>query len=302
MKKALLVGINDYPFFPLRGCINDVEDMAAFLVARGGFRKSDIRLVTDRRATASAITSRLRWLVRSLRPGDEGLFHFSGHGTRLATRNPEGEVDGLDEVVCPADYDWTGRRAIRDKDFAALFQPLRAGARLLWISDSCHSGDLSRGEDPGSAASRPRRLPAPPDVAWRIAAAAESGWRPLGFARVASDLGLNLLAACAPHETAIDGSFDGRPNGAFTRILLDTLASGQWRRRAIASLVAEVGLRLAAAGFTQTPGIEGSERGMRAPFVRPEGRRVATGTAERNPPAGEGFKEAERDAQTGVTS
>ena len=47
MNKALLVGINNYPTAPLRGCINDVTDMASFLVDKCGFQKGEIRLLVD---------------------------------------------------------------------------------------------------------------------------------------------------------------------------------------------------------------------------------------------------------------
>ncbi|MFH1476981.1 MAG: caspase family protein [Verrucomicrobiota bacterium] len=53
MNRALLVGINAYPDAPLRGCVNDVTDMANFLVARRGFAQADIRLLSDRRATTA---------------------------------------------------------------------------------------------------------------------------------------------------------------------------------------------------------------------------------------------------------
>jgi metacaspase-1 len=42
MNRALLVGINRYPSAPLNGCINDIEDMAKFLVDKCVFTKSDI--------------------------------------------------------------------------------------------------------------------------------------------------------------------------------------------------------------------------------------------------------------------
>ena len=37
MNRALLVGINKYPSSPLNGCINDIQDMADFLVGKCKF-------------------------------------------------------------------------------------------------------------------------------------------------------------------------------------------------------------------------------------------------------------------------
>ena len=77
MNRALLVGINNYPDpNKLSGCVNDVTDTAAFLVAKCGFAHDDIRLVTDERATAKNILDRLGWLLTGLMKGDRIFFQF----------------------------------------------------------------------------------------------------------------------------------------------------------------------------------------------------------------------------------
>jgi hypothetical protein len=146
MDKALLVGINRYPAAPLRGCVNDVTDLAQFLVDSCGFAMGDVRLIADERATKTEITDRLNWLVDGAKPGDRLFFHFSGHGTQMATRDHQGEIDGLDEVICPVDFDWTDDHVIRDKDFRRVFGSIPEGCQFVWVSDSCHSGDLERVE------------------------------------------------------------------------------------------------------------------------------------------------------------
>jgi hypothetical protein len=60
------------------------------------------------------------------------------------------EVDGLDEgalPVRPADQ----RAALIDDEINTLFSARKAGVRLLLISDSCHSGTVTRAAaaDPG---------------------------------------------------------------------------------------------------------------------------------------------------------
>lgn len=145
MNKAFLVGINEYPSAPLRGCVDDIQDMADFLVKDRGFVEDNIRLLVDGRATTSAILERLKWLVSDVREGDQILFHYSGHGAQVPTRSPHGEVDGLDEVICPVDFDWTDEHLIRDKNFIEIFAAVPKGVTFIWVSESCHSGDLSRG-------------------------------------------------------------------------------------------------------------------------------------------------------------
>ncbi|HEY5190527.1 MAG TPA: caspase family protein, partial [Candidatus Deferrimicrobium sp.] len=58
MKKALLVGINRYPDpgNELKGCVNDVRQMADTLKSRYGFAgDGNMRILTDARATTKAI-------------------------------------------------------------------------------------------------------------------------------------------------------------------------------------------------------------------------------------------------------
>lgn len=66
MNRALLVGINCYPDAPLRGCVNDISDMAKFLTTKCHFAMDDVRLLADKRATKHAIMERLfRMLKRA---------------------------------------------------------------------------------------------------------------------------------------------------------------------------------------------------------------------------------------------
>jgi hypothetical protein len=49
-------------------------------------------------------------------------------------------------LICPYDFsdaDAT-QTAIRDKEFAKFFASIPKGVHFVWISDSCHSEDLSR--------------------------------------------------------------------------------------------------------------------------------------------------------------
>ncbi|MDH3591286.1 MAG: caspase family protein, partial [Planctomycetota bacterium] len=80
-KRALLVGINDYPDDSMRlaGCVNDVYLMSA-LLQETGYAPEDIRVVLDDRATADGIRTRLDWLLDRAGPGHERVLYYSGHG------------------------------------------------------------------------------------------------------------------------------------------------------------------------------------------------------------------------------
>ena len=78
MRKALVVGINNYPGSPLKGCINDASGFSSIVETNGdGSPNFDVRLQTDVLTKAD-----LKGLIIELFNGDcdTVLFYFSGHG------------------------------------------------------------------------------------------------------------------------------------------------------------------------------------------------------------------------------
>ncbi len=267
MNRALLVGINEYPDPEnhLSGCVNDVQDMAQFLVEKCGFKKADIRLLVDKRATTAGIRERLGWLLNGLRSGDRVVFHFSGHGAQMPTRNASGEVDRLDEVICPWDFDWTDPHVIRDKEFARLFAEVPEGVSFVWVSDSCHSGNLTRAlrkpNDP-----KEKNFFVPADIAWRIQTALEKGIQPAGLGKDTLK-NVALIPGCKDNQTSADAFFGGRPNGALTYFLLQELGSPNGLRNSLKDGVGNVAKALKKAHFTQIPIPEGSSRLIAKAFL-----------------------------------
>ena len=253
---ALLVGINEYAQAPLRGCVNDVMDVAQFLEANG-FQHHNIHLLLDTRARSADILAALKGLVAGLRAEDNAVFHFSGHGTQLPSESAA-EVDGLDEVLCPVDYDW-GRPEtfIRDKQLRQVFSNIPAGANLTWIADCCHSGDLSRRL---SATQVERYLPPPLDIEWRIANARARQFGP-------PNPNLALLTGCRSDQTSMDAVFDGRANGAMTYFLLKALASAGGLSRPLTDVLLDLRQGLATAGFVQVPQLEGAAERLSQGFL-----------------------------------
>lgn len=258
--KALLVGVNTYPDAPLAGCVNDVIDMAQYLTEEHGFKPVSIRLLTDKRATTAAILSRLAWLVRGARSGDRLVFHFSGHGTQVADRNGD-EIDGMDEVICPVDFDWDAVHMITDDKFNELFKALPTGVKFAWISDCCHSGTLTRDFfAPSSGAKtklkknvRNRYLTPPVDHAWRHQVVksdqkAITSIQPTG-------LNVAFVSGCRDNQTSADAEFKGRPNGALTYFLLQALR--KQKNAPIAQIVDTTRLSLKRNGYSQVPQADG---------------------------------------------
>jgi metacaspase-1 len=277
-KKALLVGINDYPGTQndLYGCVNDITNVYDVLVKYFGFVPSDIVLLSNARARKAAILEALKSLFGAAQAGDSLVFHYSGHGSQV--RDEEGDEldDGKDEVICPFDFNWSNG-FIKDDDLASLIGSLKKGVRLEVILDSCHSGTgtrelildrrslSARPPDVMTAASlwnsghciRPRFLAPPPDIALR---ADEVFGRELRLRRIARADPMNhvLWAACRSDQFSADAEIDGKAAGAFTyyfcRHLRDT--QGRVTRDQLLKLVRA---SLKHEGFSQVPQMEGPE-------------------------------------------
>ena len=79
----------------------------------------------------------MNWLSSGAAPGDVLWFSFSGHGTQQKAKD-HAEADGLDEVICPADY--KKGKIVDNEIFDYVCKPLPAGSRLTALMDCCHSG------------------------------------------------------------------------------------------------------------------------------------------------------------------
>jgi len=264
MNRALLVGINNYPSpNQLHGCVNDVSDMANFLVSKCGFAHDDVRLVTDARATAKNILDRIGWLLTGIGKGDRILFHYSGHGAQVPARNPQGQTDRVDEVICPVDFSFDDDSTmIRDKDFVRLFGNVPAGVEFNWVSDSCFSGGLTKAMmamPKNVTTCKCKSFEMPADIAWRAQTAAAKNIQPLGMKGAAKQLNVALISGCSATEESNDADIGGRFNGALTYYLLSVLKGANGLKLPLTQVVKTVSGDLQQAGFThQHPELLGS--------------------------------------------
>jgi hypothetical protein len=118
----------------LRGCILDAYAMEG-LARLNGWMVGDVLL--DSQATAAALDERMASYAALLEAGDRLLLTYSGHGGQV--RDVDGdEGDGKDETWCL----WDGE--LVDDRIGAMLARFRAGVRIVLVSDSCHSGTVSR--------------------------------------------------------------------------------------------------------------------------------------------------------------
>ncbi len=233
-KNALCIGINNYPGtqMDLAGCVNDANDWAAELSARG----FTVSKLLDAQATKAAMLAGLKSLIEAAVSGDLAVITFSGHGTYVPDTNGD-EVDGLDEALCPYDIQTNGA-ALTDDEIHALFAARKPGVRLVLIADSCHSGTVTRAATPDPDADDVPRSRFMPIGNWLPAAQLPKGasGKPLSsmtvtaassafssaLSRAAGDL---LLSGCkeGPNNFSYDARIKGRATGAFTYYALKTL-------------------------------------------------------------------------------
>jgi len=133
MRRALLVGIDEYPEAPLAGCVNDARAMAELLrVHQDGSPNFDCRTLL---APGDAITrAHLREGIERLlqQQADIALFYFSGHGT-------ENNLGGY--LVTPDAKRYDEGVAMSDVLALANNSPVD---EIVVILDCCHSGALGR--------------------------------------------------------------------------------------------------------------------------------------------------------------
>ena len=126
-KKALCVGINDYPIagMDLKGCVNDAKAWSALLRKQYDFTSADVRVLLDGAATHEHVTDGLKALLAGARSGDVLVFTNSSHGTYVADDGGD-EADRYDEAMCPYDCKKHAAHRRRAPDAARRHPPGRA--------------------------------------------------------------------------------------------------------------------------------------------------------------------------------
>lgn len=141
MKKALVVGVDVYrnPSWNLYGCVADAVSISSLLENTYQFKRKNIRVVTNERATKQGILSRLTWLLSEVTAGDTVVFYYAGHGSRIRDRDGDELRDHLDECLVPHDHDWDN--ALTDDILSEYLQKVPQGCECIVIFDCCLDKD-----------------------------------------------------------------------------------------------------------------------------------------------------------------
>jgi len=131
MRKALIVGIDDYPSAPLHGCVNDAGVMKVLLERNGdGSPNFGIKSLVSTQEKVDRAT--LRASIEKLFADDSDmvLFYFSGHGFIKST-------GGYLVTVDAKSYD----EGISMDEVLKIANTSKARNKII-ILDCCHSGNM----------------------------------------------------------------------------------------------------------------------------------------------------------------
>lgn len=158
---ALVIGIDAYRHVPrLAGAVADARDIEASLRALG---VADISVLLDGAADRASILSSVESLRARVRPGDLVILSVAGHGAQEPERVKGSERDGKEVVFLLAGFDTAAggtTERILDMEFKHFIKELEAaGARVLFVADTCSGGGLAREVDPRAAEMVYRAVP-----------------------------------------------------------------------------------------------------------------------------------------------
>jgi hypothetical protein len=211
----------------LTACEFDAKDMRALAQERG-FAQSTLLLTPQ--ATAAAVIAAISAAAAALNPGDLFLLTYSGHGGQVPDRNNEtkAEPDRQDETWVLYD------RQLIDDELWALWKKFKTGVRILVLSDSCHSGTVTKAMpaflNAGPAAKNAPRVrlmpPARAAQVYRAHAkmydAIQKKAGPAEKSTVKSSI--ILISGCQDNQLSLDGA----RNGLFTETLKKVWNKGQF--------------------------------------------------------------------------
>jgi len=207
---ALVVGVDHYPNdVSLDGAVQDAEDVYRSM-NEAGFKAIKF---TNEEARKDDIRKAWTDMVAEAAPGDTIIFTYAGHGAQMPELIPGDEADGLDEFLqLPGfdrnRYEETSKEIIVDNEMNAWFAEAEGkGVHVLFVSDSCFSGGMSR-----SINGKTRLAPA---VTVKLAppsqeAIAGASIKEANFKQV------TVLAASLESQPTPEVIIDGQPRGALS--------------------------------------------------------------------------------------
>ncbi len=205
----------------LQACEFDAKDLRA--IAKG--KRFKTNLILTRKATAAAVIAAITDAATKLTAGDMFLLTYSGHGGQVPdTNGDETDPGRMDETWVLWD------RQLVDDELWNLWRRFKPGVRIFVLSDSCHSGTVTRvmpafrGSGPA-----PRVRMLPPKQAEKVyrqnAAMYDAIQESVPSGEKATIRpSVILISGCQDNQLSLDGS----RNGLFTETLKQVWRKGKF--------------------------------------------------------------------------
>jgi hypothetical protein len=243
---------------PLKGCESDCDAMSKIALAKG----FDPVVLKTKDATRQNVIDTIADIAAKCDAGDAFLLTYSGHGNTHKDHFGD-EADGRDETWVLHDDE------LFDDEIRGLLTKFAPGVRITLVSDSCHSGSVSKSGPPGLDGGPPgegvfldpvgaddlvRAMPR--DVSENVAvkwADHLRGIRNSELARIKDPVKAHVVAISGCRDDQRSYEREGR--GLFSRALEKVWGDGQFRgnyQQLRDQIVAEVG---ALPNSTQEPQI-----------------------------------------------
>jgi len=208
-------------------CETDAKDMQQIAKAM----KFGDEILLTKKATRDAVTTGIKQAAAALSSGDLFLISYAGHGSQVPDTNGD-ESDGRDETWCLYDG------MMIDDELKALWKTFKPGVRVLVLSDSCHSGTVSRAPDWMSPVDTSSLVPRylPEEVSFRafrtnrgfyddVMKKLQELLKQAATQPSAADTSVLLLAGCQDNQK----SYEKGSNGMFTSALLSVWNEGMFK-------------------------------------------------------------------------
>lgn len=216
----------------LVACENDAHDMETIARSQGFVTQS----LLTKAATSTAVLAVVEKAAKELVEDDFFFLTYSGHGGQINDVNKD-EPDGLDETWVLYD------RELLDDELYVAWSLFRPGVRIFVVSDSCHSGTITkemflnptpflpRVEARVRATTGPNLRPRflPPEVQSKVYKERASLYDDIRKKtprreRVNVECSVILVSACQDNQIAMEGN----KNGLFTETLLRVWDNGRF--------------------------------------------------------------------------
>ncbi len=120
----------------LRSAVKDANDMQDIAVDTYGYQSQ--ALLTDSDATSENVIQSITDAIALCEDGDILLISYSGHGATLENIWTSDDDEKYDSTWCLYD------RQLLDDELYDIFSSIEKKVRVLVVSDSCHSGTITR--------------------------------------------------------------------------------------------------------------------------------------------------------------